>query len=292
MDDAGDVMPIAELLDERRHLLDVARRLLGRSNEAENVIEEIYRQWYELPETARADIASPRAWLVKTVADICLARPARTEGPHEAGPAPTPVERTDPTPDDEVSQVLLSVLQALPPAERAAFVLTDVVRAAHDTVNDAVDRAEPEYVELIDHPCCSLPGARSRPATLRQHDAVARALRAACVAEDAVLLESMLCPHATAVFDGGGKVRTRVRSVRGPQQVARSLLTVLGPHPRTTVAAQSVTGRTGMVVRYEQRVVAVISLDVAGDRVAHVWAVLNPDKLRRWNQPIDRTTPL
>jgi RNA polymerase sigma-70 factor (ECF subfamily) len=102
----------------------------------------------------------------------------------------------------------------------------------------------------------------------------------------------MLCPHATAVFDGGGKVRTRVRSVRGPQQVARSLLTVLGPHPRTTVAAQSVTGRTGMVVRYEQRVVAVISLDVAGDRVAHVWAVLNPDKLRRWNQPIDRTTPL
>ncbi|MEU1600276.1 RNA polymerase subunit sigma [Streptomyces sp. NPDC005708] len=281
-------MPIAELLDERRHLLDVARWLLGSSSEAENVIEEIYRQWYELPETARADIASPRAWLAKTVADICLARLARTEGPHEAGPAPTLVKRTDPTLDDEVSQVLLSALQALPLAERAAFVLTDVVRAAPHTVTDAVDRAEPD----IDHLCCSLPGAGSRPATLRQHDAVARAFRAACVAEDAVLLESLLCPNATAVFDGGGKVRTRVRSVRGRQQVARSLLMVLGPHPRTMVAAQSVNGRTGIVVRYDQRVVAVISLDVASDRVAHIWAVLNPDKLRRWNQPIDRTTPL
>jgi RNA polymerase sigma-70 factor (ECF subfamily) len=289
MDDASDVMPITELLDERRHLLDVACWLLDSSSEAENVIEEVYRRWYELPNTARADIASPRSWLAKTAADICLARLARSEQPHDAGTAPTLVERTDPTLDNEVSQVLLTALQALPPAEQAAFVLNDAVGVAPRMVADAVGRTEPEYVELADHARRSLRGRRSRPTTLQQHDAVARAVRAACVAENAVLLESLLCPDATAVFDGGGKVRALVRSVRGREQVARSLLTVLGPHPRTTVTAQSVNGRTGLVVRCDHRVGAVISLNVTGDRVGQVWAVLNPEKLRRWNQSFDPT---
>jgi RNA polymerase sigma-70 factor (ECF subfamily) len=31
-------------------------------------------------------------------------------------------------------------------------------------------------------------------------------------------------------------------------------------------------------------VAAVIGLDVTGDRVAQVWVILNPDKLRSWNR--------
>jgi RNA polymerase sigma-70 factor (ECF subfamily) len=87
-----------------------------------------------------------------------------------------------------------------------------------------------------------------------------------------------------AVFDGGGKLRTSVRSVYGGLPVARSLLTLLGPDPRTTLTAQSVNSRTGLVVRCDRTVAAVVSLDVADRRVAQVWAVLNPDKLRRWNE--------
>jgi RNA polymerase sigma-70 factor, ECF subfamily len=32
------------------------------------------------------------------------------------------------------------------------------------------------------------------------------------------------------------------------------------------------------------KVAAVISLDISEDRVVQVWVVLNPDKLRAWNQ--------
>ncbi|MDW6065646.1 hypothetical protein SAZ11_57505 [Streptomyces sp. FXJ1.4098] len=103
--------------------------------------------------------------------------------------------------------------------------------------------------------------------------------------EDAGLLASLLWPDATAFFDGGGKVRALARPVHGGEQVAHSLMTLLVRRPRTTLTAQSVNGRTGLVARYDGQVAAVISLDIADRRVAQVWVVLNPDKLRSWNQP-------
>jgi RNA polymerase sigma-70 factor (ECF subfamily) len=38
-------------------------------------------------------------------------------------------------------------------------------------------------------------------------------------------------------------------------------------------------------VRHDGHVAAVISFDIADHQVVQVWAVLNPDKLRTWNQP-------
>ncbi|WP_431968274.1 RNA polymerase subunit sigma [Actinacidiphila sp. bgisy160] len=236
MDVASDAVPIAELLDERRHLLDVARRISGSHRDAESVIDETYRRWYALTDAERARIASPRDWLSRTAGGICLGRPA--------------------TPD------------------RARNAGTGVPGTGHDELTDIVRRR--------------LQARRSGPADSWEHDAVVRALGEACAAGDAAALVSALSPDAMAVFDGGGKVRTLVRTVHGGRQVAHSLLTLLGPHPRTSLTAQSVNSRTGLVVRCDHTVAAVVSLDVTDRRVAQVWAVLNPEKLRRWNRSPDR----
>jgi RNA polymerase sigma-70 factor (ECF subfamily) len=94
----------------------------------------------------------------------------------------------------------------------------------------------------------------------------------------------LLAPDATAFFDGGGKVRALVRPVHGALKIARSLLTLLSHRPRTALDLHSANGRTGIVVRYDGQVAAVISFDIADHRVVQVWAVLNPDKLRLWNR--------
>jgi RNA polymerase sigma-70 factor (ECF subfamily) len=99
------------------------------------------------------------------------------------------------------------------------------------------------------------------------------------------LLASVLTCDATAFFDGGGKVRALVRPVRGAEEVASSLLAPMGRRARTTLTAQSVNGPTGIVPRYHHKIAAVISLDVADNRVTRVWVMLNPDKLRSWNRP-------
>ncbi|MFJ6087883.1 sigma factor [Streptomyces sp. NPDC092369] len=277
-DDHG--MPIAELLDERRHLLDVAYWLLGRSQESDDVVAEAYRRWYGLPDGHRARLAEPRSWLVKTVGGICLERlaPAGPSGPGLVGAAP-PRDL-----DGAVSQALLQALDTLSPAERAAFVLNDVFRMAPGAVADIVGRTERECVELAARARHSLRTRWARPTTRQQHDRVVRAVHQACMAENPTRLTALLAPDATVFFDGGGKVRTLIRPVHGARRVTRSLLTLLAGRPHTTLHCQSVNSRTGIVVRYGAEVAAVISLDVAGDHVVQIWAVLNPDKLRHWNR--------
>lgn len=281
MEDA-DAMPIAELLEERRHLLDVAYWMLGSAGEAEYVVDDAYRRWYGLSEAARQEIVRPRSWLARTAGRSCLGRLALADrGAGAAQDAQEPVAGLA----AEVSGILLEALGALSPAERAAFVLNDVFGMRPAAVADIVGRSEPECAELAERARDCLRHRRAHPVSPEEQDALVREVERACAAQDAELLASLLAPDVTAFFDGGGKVRASSRPVHGGRQVARSLLTLLAHRPRTTVTPQSVNGRTGLVARYDHQVAAVITLDIADHHIAQVWVILNPDKLRSWNQP-------
>ncbi|MFJ2398636.1 sigma factor [Streptomyces sp. NPDC087843] len=281
----GDTVPIAELLDERRHLLEVAHRMLGNAVAAERVIDEAYREWYGLTDHQRSRIGSPRAWLSRIVGAICLERLTppdpygtaqrcvRERGQHETGP------------EGGVGAVLLPKPETMSPAERAAFVLGDALRTAVGTVEGSPGQPEPECAEPANRASHSLRTRRAQPASPRRQDEIAHAVRKACADEDAGRLASLLTPDVTAFFDGGGKVRAVTRPVTGSEGVTRSLLTLLARHPRTTLRTHPVNGSTGLVARYDDQVAAVVALDVAGSRVVEVWVILNPDKLRSWNRP-------
>ncbi|MFI6492346.1 hypothetical protein [Streptomyces sp. NPDC050564] len=345
--DPADAVPIAELLEERRYLLDVAYWMLGSPREAESVVDETYRRWYGLSDAERRQITAPRTWLAKIASEICLSRLTHPErsatGQRQGHRTETgDAEETQARLAEEVSQVLLDALDSLSPAQRAAFVLNDAFGLVPDMVADIVGRPEPECIELASaasakvrpvatpgtlphclkgvggaptrragrkpkyiqyedfRPAVPQPSAggdtqsthrtpllngqtladaaladrarhclrmqRSRPTTPEGHDALARAVRQACASEDTELLASLLCPDATAFFDGGGKIRARIRPVHGSRRVAHSLLTLLARRPRTTLTAHSVNGRTGLVARYDDQVAAVISLEVRARR--------------------------
>lgn len=283
----ADAVPIAELLEERRYLLDVAYWMLGSAGEAERVVDEVYRGWYGLPDAARGRIERPRDWLAKAAGRRCLTWLAVAGRGDVVGPEGGLARAQGASAGlvGEVSRVLLDALKVLSPDERAAFVLNDVFRMAPGTVAGIVGRTGPECAELAERARDSVRVQRSRPTTPQEHDALARAVGRACAAQEAGVLASLLCADATAFFDGGGKVRALDRPVHGGPQVARCLLTLLARRTGTALDAQSVNGRTGLIARYGRQVAAVISLDVADHRVAQVWVILNPDKLRSWNQP-------
>lgn len=289
-DQAGDAVPIAELLDERRHLLDVACWMLGRGQEAEDVVAETYRRWYALSDADRARSTDPRPWLTKTAGTVCLDRLA-LPGRRNADMPPDRGEEAllKGAPDDEMSQVIHDALDTLSPAERAAFVLNDVFGMAPSTVAGVVGQTERECAELAERARQTLRARRTRLTPPWQHDLVVHAVHEACTVEDGGPLASLLATDVTAFFDGGGKVRALTRPVHGSQQVAGSLLILLARHPHTTTHLHSVNGRTGLIVRHGGQVAAVISLDIAGPQVVQVWVILNPDKLRPWNQsgPVD-----
>ncbi|MEU6321658.1 sigma factor [Streptomyces sp. NPDC047009] len=286
--DHTDVAPIAEMLEERRYLIDVAYWMLGSPSEAECVVDETYRRWYRLPNGVRKRITDPRSWLAKTAGELCLDRlvlPDWADGLPATVPDPQGTELPPATEEEEVGPVVLDALDVLPPAERAAFVLNDVFGMSPDTVADIVGHTEPEYAELLDRARHYLRIQRSRPTTPKEHDILTRAFRQACVSGDPGMLVRLLSPDVTAWFDGGGKVRAVSRAVRGSRQVADSMLTLLALPLRTTLSTHSVNGRTGLVARYNRQVAAVITLGIADHQVTQVWVVLNPDKLHSWNQP-------
>lgn len=176
--------------------------------------------------------------------------------------------------------------EALSPAQGAAFVASDVFGTTPVAAARTVRRSEPRCVEPAERARRSLRDRRARPTSAGEHDAVVGAVREACAGEDERVLTSLLAADASAVFDSGGKVRAPAGPVHGDVPVARSLVTLLARHPRTTLVTHAVNGRTGLVVRYGRQVGAVVSLDVAGAQVVQVWVTLNPDKLRSWNHPV------
>lgn len=290
MEPAVDTMPIAELLDERRHLLDVAHGMLGSGLVAEYVTDEAYREWYRLSDHQRDRIGTPRAWLTRVVGIICLAR-LDVSG-HDGGPEGSgwTDDASEPRPEGDAGPRWAGTSDTLTPAERVALVLDDVLAAAaRESVGTAgrsgAARPGPACVEPADRARHSLLAGAARPTSRRRQDELVDAVRQACVDEDIDRLTSLLDPDAAVFYDGGGKVRTLTRPVVGGAQVARSLLTLFGRHPRTTLHTRPVNGRTGLVARYDDQVAAVVVLDMAGSRVVQVWVVLNPDKLRSWGSP-------
>ena len=49
-----------------------------------------------------------------------------------------------------------------------------------------------------------------------------------------------------------------------------------------TILERTVNGQPGLVAQLDGVTVAVLAFDVAGGQIKHIWAILNPDKLRSW----------
>ncbi|RMI92608.1 hypothetical protein BIU87_16575 [Streptomyces sp. ZS0098] len=74
MNRVDDGSPLAALLDERRHLVTLAHRMLGSADDAESAVDECYRRWYALSDRERERIPVPLTWLAAGVGRICRAR--------------------------------------------------------------------------------------------------------------------------------------------------------------------------------------------------------------------------
>ena len=62
----------ADVMSERRQLINLSYRLLGSLAEAEDAVQETYARWYALSRPQRDAIHSPAAWLTTVASRICL----------------------------------------------------------------------------------------------------------------------------------------------------------------------------------------------------------------------------
>jgi RNA polymerase sigma factor (sigma-70 family) len=288
------------VMNERRNLINLAYRMLGSMADAEDVVQETYARWYALSPDRREEIEVPAAWLTRVASRICLdqLRSARVRRESYVGewipePLPDADERgsgaatVDPadriTLDESVTMAFLVVLDAMTPAERVTFILHDVFRYPFAEVARVVGRSEAACRKLATSARRRLDGAQARasvPASVQSE--VVRGVKEAWAAKDVRRLVGLLDPDATVVADGGGLVSALREPIVGAQEVATAMVDLSRRVPGLELVERTVNGRPGLVAQQDGVTAAVLAFGLTGDRVRHIWAVRNPEKLRAW----------
>ncbi|GAA1626268.1 RNA polymerase sigma factor SigJ [Kribbella alba] len=292
------------IMSERRQLINLAYRLLGSLADAEDVVQETYARWYAMSQQQRAAIDSPGAWLTKVASRICLdllgsARARRESYVGEWIPEPLP-DRTewisvrsggatvDPadrvTLDESINMAFLVVLEAMTPAERVAFILHDVFRYSFAEVADIVGRTPAACRQLASSARRRLRASQVPATPTAQQADIVRDFKQAWEAKDIDALIGLLDPDATAIGDGGGLVTAQLHPVEGAEQIARNVVEIASNAPDMTILERTVNGQPGLVAQQDGVTVAVFAFNIEGDRIKHIWAVRNPEKLRPWTR--------
>jgi RNA polymerase sigma-70 factor, ECF subfamily len=302
----GDGRPdpgLNAIMSERRQLINLTYRLLGSLADAEDAVQETYARWYAMSQQQQQAIDSPGAWLTTVASRICLdllgsARVRRERYVGEWIPEPVP-ERSewisgrsggttvDPadrvTLDESINMAFLVVLESMTPAERVAFILHDVFGYSFAEVAVIVGRTPAACRQLASSARRRIRATQVPATPTAQQAGVVRGFKQAWEANDIEALIGLLDPDATVTADGGGIVSAALHPIEGGEQIARYLVDLASRAPSdVTFVERTVNGQPGLVAQQDGVTVTVYAFDVAGDRIKHIWAVRNPNKLQPW----------
>ncbi|GGW44612.1 RNA polymerase sigma24 factor [Streptomyces lucensis JCM 4490] len=282
-----------DVFEEHRPLLmGVAYRMLGRTADAEDVVQDAWLRWSGAD---RAEVREPRAYLVRITTRLAIdrLRQVKARGETYTGPwlpEPYVTEFGGAAPDtadravlaDTVSLAVLVVLESLSPLERAVFVLREAFGYPYAEIAALLDRGEAAVRQLAGRARRHVAEGRPRyevdPA--RRRDLTERFLAAAGGGDLAGLM-SLLAPDVRLIGDSGGKAKAPLRTLHTADKVGRFLVAVSGNRlPGMALRFLEVNGGPAVLVTTDGKPDSLIQVDVADGRVSTVYIVRNPDKLR------------
>ena len=284
----------AEVFEAHRDLMfAVAYRMLGSIADAEDAVQDAWLRWSAEP---RADVASPRAYLSRVIANTSLNRLRSARARREAyvGPwLPEPL-LTEAGPDateraemaESVSLAMLVVLESLTPDERAVFVLREVFGFSYAEIGAALGRSDAAVRQLAHRAREHVQARRPRfEVDWDQQREVTDRFLAAAAGGDIGGLVSVLAPDVTLLTDGGGKARAALRPITGADKVARFAIAISSrPYMGVEIADMSmanaeINGTPGRLITVDGRPIAALTLVVSGGCVTAIQLLSNPDKL-------------
>lgn len=273
--------------------MGVAYRMLGSTADAQDVLQDAWLRWNE---SDTDSLRSAEAWLVTVVTRLSIdrLRAVRQEREHYSGqwlPEPL-VEASPETPEqalalaDDVSVAFLAVLEQLSPEERAAFLLRQVFDADYADVAAALGKSEAACRQLVHRAADRLKERRPRFTVTREaHLKLLREFAQAAASGDLLALRGLLADDAELVSDGGGKVRSFARVLRGAQRLAMLYFALARrlarDGARQDIVLAEVNGRPGLLRYIDGQLESVQSFETDGTRITAIHSQRNPDKLAR-----------
>ncbi len=262
--------------------------MLGSRSDAEDVLQDAYVRFVGTP-----DIRNPEAFLVTVVTRLCLDRLRSASAQREiyVGPwLPEPVFdaeilSADAATElaDDLSFALMLALDRLSPLERAAFLLHDVFDQPFPEVAHTLDRSEAACRQLAARARRAVRDQRPAPPSPAENHA--RLLTAFCEAAasgDITALANLLREDAIAITDGGGRKTAALNPIKGAQKIIRFLVGLAGKNAGRDIRIEPITinGTAGALLYMDGEIDHTLSVAIDGGKIAAIYIVRNPDKLR------------
>ncbi len=264
----------------------IAYRMLGSVADAEDMVQEAFVRWLR---TDREAVRTPEAFLRRMVTRLCLdqLKSARRRRELYVGPwLPEPVVAPETALDieEEVTLPLLMALDRLSPLERAAFLLHDVFGLSFDEVAATLEREPAACRQLAARARSHVRADRPRfPVPKERGLEIARAFFDASRSGDMATLRGMLAEDVAVFSDGGGKRPAGGRPFVGVDEavaVFAALARLLRKAPGELVGYRMINGLPGFVTREADGLLQTTALLIEDGRIAGVYVVRNPEKLR------------
>ena len=281
-------MNSTEVFDGNRPLLfSISYRMLGSVMEAEDVVQEAYLRWQEVPE---GEVRSPSAYLSTVVTRLCIdrLRSARARRERYVGswlPEPLLGDQDilgTADLDDSLSMAFLVLLESLTPVERAVFLLREVFGYEYAEVASLVGKSEANCRQISRRARQSVAARRPRfESSPEQEKRLMDGFLKASLSGDMEALLALLSEDVTLYSDGGGKTRAPLRPVHGPDNVVRFLAAILQKTPPDfTVRRTGINGKPGFVSYLgDGSPQSVVTIDVAEGSIKAIRLLVNPEKL-------------
>ena len=279
---------------ERPRLERIALRMLGSKHESDDALQET---WLRASRAGLANVTNVEGWLTAIVSRVCLdalERRARRreeltpDDPRGETAAASPGEQ----PEDEavladaIGLALAVLLDALPPAERVAFVLHDLFDVPFEHIAAILEKSPDAARQLGSRARRRVRGrVPAENAALQRRDELVRAFLAASRAGNFRALVALLHPGVTvradaAVIAMGGaaywKTDRLAEGIGGAETVARMFA-------GSARGAQPVFLDGEPAAAWIQHAVARVAFrfTIADDRIAAIEVTADPETLAR-----------
>ncbi|WDE07198.1 sigma-70 family RNA polymerase sigma factor [Thalassomonas viridans] len=304
----------------RDRLLALAYRLTGSVFESEDIVQEAYIRWHHTlkkstlkkstlekrtlqnsaQEPSPREIETPRAWLTTVTTRLSLdyLKSARCQRQSYIGPwLPEPLIANQQQPDNmhaldqSVTMAFMVLLDRLSPAQRAAYILHDLLGYAFDDIAEILGVSSASCRKLASRSREKInAGAEHEPVPAAQHQQLIEAFFLAVRDADHRALLSLLTDDVIFHSDGGGKAAAAPHILKGKEEVLawmkKVLIPALGqwqtlPGKRTLVCFN---GSPGIVLWQEGKVISAFSISLAKSGIRQIYALRNPDKLQLFSR--------
>lgn len=255
-------------------------------------MQEAWVRW----QSRHVEVDAPKAFLLTTVAHLCLDELGSARARHEESRSdrlPEPIDldesgigRVETL--DQISMAFLVLLQRLTPPERAVFVLHEVFDMSHGEIAGLLGKSDAASRQLLSRARENVAAERRVFQTSpEEHRRLLMAFVGAVTGGDQEELLNLLAEDAVLIADAGpsgghyGRIRNAGRPVVGRTKIVAVMKAAARQDvPGVEVQVRVLNGEPAAVAFKDGHAIAAILVSIADGKIRHVYMQSDPERLR------------